>query len=159
LTELQVPGEILLTYKWGKQAERLQGMKQLSWPEIKLEWFTKNSVAEKLKIQHTDGKLYKTSLKVSIKLELLIWDFDGVFQSRKFKHEVNYTSNNDEPFSMEERGIYPFRYENKSVQSSLVERGLKFWSCRSQQYVAYSGWDLDKSEYYVCATIEQTMQN
>jgi hypothetical protein len=91
----------------------------------------------------------RINLELAFDLKVTVWEFDGHFQPIDFDETVTYPLETDDPFPISELHLFPLRYAEPEKQIAIAERGRKFWLCRSQQYVEYSGWDYEGVEYYV----------
>lgn len=118
------------------------GAQQTSWPEIKYSWTTRTASGASNTTSHSKNMNLKLSFKV------MTWAYDGIFQRLISQHDLNYDFDPEKPLPIADLPVYPLCCAEICVQSMLLRRGKKFWSCRKRLYVSYSGWDFDRTEQF-----------
>lgn len=123
----------------GTDLSYCRGAKQVTWPDITQAWASKMS---------DGGSNPLISLTSKFSFNVMIWDYDGVFQSVTKSHVISHCADTDKPFPIRDLLTYPLRYAKDGTQELFASRGRKFWDCRYTQFVSYNGWDFGKVEKF-----------
>ncbi|KAI9738381.1 MAG: hypothetical protein M1834_008884 [Cirrosporium novae-zelandiae] len=118
---LFAPGQILVTSKDGEVlAYRQEGL-----PET-----------------HADKAGEQLSVSASS------YHFDGVFEKVSTRLTLSYGDTKRKYMPIQELAVYPLQHAEDGLEDYLRGRGEKFWRCRHQNYVSYTGWDFDEEVEY-----------
>lgn len=107
-------------------------------------------------IETYDGQRYVHYYELSVNGRN--WDFDEVFQLTSKKLNIKFKTSHgsssdllefDEEIEIKSLPFYPLQHAEIGVKEKLQNRGLKFWSCRHRNYVAYKGCDYKREEINV----------
>jgi len=72
----------------------------------------------------------------TIEMDCWSWEYDGNFFQKHATMHIKWPSSSDQ-VKIKDLSVYPIRYAEDGVESSLRARGNTFWSCRRQRYVNY----------------------
>lgn len=140
-----MPTELLIIGDKGTDLLYSRGVKQVTWPTIDQTW------APKISDRDSKPSISWTS---KFSFNVMMWDYDGVFQSATKLHTVSHCADTDKPFPIRDLLAYPLRYAEDSTQDLFASRGKKFWDCRYTQFVSYNGWDFAKVEKFVSVILQ-----
>ncbi|KAF4636197.1 hypothetical protein G7Y89_g1892 [Cudoniella acicularis] len=73
------------------------------------------------------------------------WTFNGTFQNVVEHLPIGSLPSMTEEFKITDLNLYPIKYAEPGLESTLKERGEKFWTYRSKMYVSYSDEEDDDS--------------
>ncbi|OBT88775.1 hypothetical protein VE02_02394 [Pseudogymnoascus sp. 03VT05] len=85
------------------------------------------------------------------------WDYDGIFSKTSTSLVVDFQvkkgaatpSVRAKPtMKIQDLTAYPIRFASESIKTELWERGKKFWECRKQKYILYTGLDYSLNQHY-----------
>jgi len=141
-----VPTEVLIISDKGTDLSYCRGVKQVTWPDITRVWASKMS---------DGGSNPLISLTSELSFNVMMWDYDGVFQSVTKSHAISHRADTNEPFPIRDLLTYPLRYATDGTQDLFASRGRKFWDCRYTQFVSYNGWDFGKVEKFVSVILQR----
>jgi hypothetical protein len=86
--------------------------------------------------------------KTDLRLPCWSWEYDGSFLSRKdIVLEIDAPS--DDSSSLSSVGIYPISMVDDECLENLRQRGRKFWSMKGQYFTCYSGYNINRTQFYV----------
>jgi hypothetical protein len=80
------------------------------------------------------------------------WLFDGSFHKTTSRLHVTYANAAGvaaESMDIKDLQVYPLLFAAPDTESLLRSRGEKFWSCREQNYVSYTGQSWNREELFV----------
>ncbi|KAF4634163.1 hypothetical protein G7Y89_g3947 [Cudoniella acicularis] len=96
--------------------------------------------------------------KITWRIPVETWIYNGNFQknnsslSVSFKAHPSANSSSQatrrEVMKIQDLGVYPLRFAQGGTEKALRERGKKFWSCRKQNYITYTGKDYTGGQIY-----------
>jgi len=112
-----------------------QASRIVQWPRITHAWSANFPNPDQKFVEH-----------FKIEFNSLSWMYSSVFHTQQSQKTFRYTAESDEPFPISQLHLYPLKYADEKIKQLIEERGRKFWACRRQKYVAYSGWDFDHVE-------------
>jgi hypothetical protein len=102
-----------------------------------------------------DGDIYNQTFILPVET----WSYNGTFTKISTKlvvvfhvHELDSYSKlpkKKATMKIQELSAYPIRYAPEQIKMELLERGKKFWRCRKQNYVLYTGLDYARTQHFV----------
>lgn len=97
-----------------------------------------------------------------ITLPVESWSYNGKFTQYTTNLVVNFHIDHIDSFDsdsgspktppimkIQDLSAYPLRFAPENVRPELLERGKKFWRCRKQKFVLYTGLDYARTQYFV----------